>query len=213
MLPASIFCNIRVIFDKYSKGLLKGQKPSRSKKSQEKALELKGSNFKCLRGIETSTAHSLLTELSEGQMSFLELQAECQTIKQLSKMQAAFVKATNSRTWEEACEKYPKFTSTDKFEPYKKLNFSNPTIPEEFMKFCQIAIKCTSNNINETAEVYDDDDIFLLTYKCVFGVFCQKGILGISTNALEDIFEKVNIYVYACMCVAMHVCMCMYAVV
>ena len=61
-LPSSTFAIIST-FDEYSKGMLKGQKLPCSKKSPSKVLELKGSNFKCLRGVEPSVAESLLTEV------------------------------------------------------------------------------------------------------------------------------------------------------
>ena len=194
MLPAPVYCTVRVIFDKYSKGLLKGQKLPRSKKSPSKALELKGSNLKCLRGIETSTAHSLLKEVSEGSLSFTELQSQCQTVKQLCKIQAAFMKATHCETWDDACKKYPNFTTIDKLEPFKKLNFSVPTIPEEFMKFCQVAQNYVSDH-EDITKIHHDDNIFLLQHKSAIGLFYQINVLNISTDTLNEIFEKVYIII------------------
>ena len=71
-LPSSTFALISTVFNKYSKGILKGQNLPHSKKSPSKMLELKGSNFKCLRGIDPSVAESLLIEVSEGEMSLSE---------------------------------------------------------------------------------------------------------------------------------------------
>ena len=192
MLPAGIFGTVRVIFDKYSKGLLKGQKLPWLKKATPKALELKGSNFKCLRGIKTSNAHSLLKEVSDGSMSFSEFQGQCQTVKQLCKIQTAFAKATHCESWDEACEKFPSFTTSDKLEPFKKLNFSVPTIPEEFMKFCQSAQKYVPDNEEDVTKTHDDDKIFLFQCKCAVGLFYQINVLDISTDTLEGIFDKVN---------------------
>ena len=45
-------------------------------------------------------------EISEGSLSPSELQAEYQTVKQLCKIPAAFVKATNSQSWEEVCKNH-----------------------------------------------------------------------------------------------------------
>lgn len=48
-----------------------------SKKSPSKMLELKGSNIKCLRGIEPSIAESLFADVSEEDVSLPELQIYC----------------------------------------------------------------------------------------------------------------------------------------
>ena len=113
--------------------MLKGQKKARAKKGQVKVPELKGSNFKCLRGIDASIAESLLAEVSEGELALHELNSQCLSIKQLSKVQAAFTRGTNSDSWENACSKFPRFTSAEQLEPFKKLNFNSPKIPTEFM--------------------------------------------------------------------------------
>ena len=123
-LPANTFAIIRSIFDLHSKGQLKGQKLPKSKKTPPKPLHLKGSNFKCLRGIEPSVAESLLSEVVDGQLSFSELPIQCQAIKQLGKIQAAFIKATNCETWDEAQDKFSYFATSEKLEPFKKLNFA-----------------------------------------------------------------------------------------
>lgn len=190
-MKASTFLLIQTIFDEYSKGLLKGQKLPRSKKLMSKVLELKGSNFKCLRGIEPSVVESLLTEMSEGKLSFSELLGQCQTIKQLGKIQAAFTKATNCESWDEACEKYTQFTSSEKLEPFKKLNFSNPTIPEEFMKYCQLAMKKQGDDIGATRS-YDGDTIFVLDHSSAVGLFWKSDVLSISAESLDVVFKNVT---------------------
>ena len=120
-LPAHTFAIIRSIFHLHSQGQIKGQKLPRSKKTPPKPLHLKGSNFKCLRGIEPSVAESLLSEVVDGQLSFSKLPIQCQAIKQLgriTRIQAAFIKATNCETWDEAQDKFPNFTMSEKLEPF-----------------------------------------------------------------------------------------------
>ena len=77
-------------------------------------MDLKGHNFRCLRDVNEEDAHSLLTEVKEGKISLQGLAGECQTIKQLSKVQSGSVKATNCATWEEAVNKYLLFTTPEK---------------------------------------------------------------------------------------------------
>lgn len=193
-LPSSTFALISTIFDEYSKGSLKGQKLPRSKKSPHKILELKGSNVKCLRGIEPSIAESLLAEVAEANISLLELQIQCQDIKQLRKIQSSFVKATNCPSWKDACEKYPLFTSSENLEPFKKLNFNQPTIPDEFMKFCQLAMKKQEGSDESTRSYDADDAVFVLERGSAVGVFWKEDFLCVSGESVQDVFEMVYYY-------------------
>lgn len=111
-----------------------------------------------------------------GQDVTLELQ--CQDIKQLGRIQSSFVKATNCQTWDDVCEKYPLFTSSDNLEPFKKLNFNQPTIPDDFMKYCQFAMK--KEGADESTRSYDADDaVFVLKRGSAVGVF-WKDVLCVS---------------------------------
>lgn len=64
-LPNESFDLLRDIFVKFVNAELKSQTVPRSKKgTTAKQLDLKGSQFKCLRGVELSDVQRLLTELS-----------------------------------------------------------------------------------------------------------------------------------------------------
>ena len=103
----------------FAKGTLKSQHVPRSKKGTlVKPPDLKGSKFKCLRGISDDDVLRLLQELSEEKMI-----SECTSLKQLQKVQLAFLKGTNCSSWEEAVVKYQKFTTAEQLEPFKKLKF------------------------------------------------------------------------------------------
>ena len=62
----------------------------------------------------------LLQSVAAGDVSLHELASQCISVKQLGKVQMAFMKATNSSTWNEVEEKYPKFISSEKLEVFKK---------------------------------------------------------------------------------------------
>ena len=68
----------------------------------------------------------LLCELKECKISLRELSSECKSIKQLHKVQVAFLKGTNSISWEATTQKFPKYATAAQLEPFKKLNFSGP---------------------------------------------------------------------------------------
>ena len=67
-------------------------------------------------------------------------------IKQLTKIQIAFLKIVNYATWVEAEQEFPEFTEADMLEPFKKLNFSSATVPAVFMKYCRLAMKSKSGS-------------------------------------------------------------------
>lgn len=69
-------------------------------------------------------------------LSFKQAVDKCADIKAMQKVQDAFRKATVCKTWEEAEEKYPLYTTAKKLEPFKRLNYSGSKIPEQLMKFC-----------------------------------------------------------------------------
>ena len=57
----------------------------------------------------------------------------------LQKVQVAFIRGTNSKIWNDACETFLLFATAEQLEPFKKLNFNGKTLPPTFMKFCQQA--------------------------------------------------------------------------
>lgn len=151
----------------------------------------KGHNFRCLRGVNEEDAHSLLTEVKEGKISLQELAGECQTIKQLNKVQSRFVKATNCATWEEAVSKYPLFTTPEKLEPFKKLNFSGATVPDRFMRFCQLAYKKSSPESGGV--LHDEDCVFVIKHNGAVGIFWKMDIFDVSSDNVQELFAKVSV--------------------
>lgn len=138
---ASLSCEaynyFTTIYQMFSEGRLKGQHVPRSKKGTlAKSPDLKGSKFKSLRGVSDEDVCRLLLELSEGKLTLTEMISECTSIKQLQKVQSAFLRGTNCNSWDEAVTTYPTFTTSQQLEPFKKLNFSGK-LPEQFLKFCQ----------------------------------------------------------------------------
>ena len=137
---ASLSCEaygaLTTIYQRFADGVLKSHHIPRSKGTLAKPPDPKGSKFKCLRGISEDVVCSLLREVAEGKISPAEVNSECISIKQLHKVQSAFIKGTNSSSWAEAQEKYPKFATAEQLQPFKKFNFSTK-LPEQFLKFCQ----------------------------------------------------------------------------
>ena len=61
-----------------------------------------------------TTVTQMLLDIAERKSSLKEIAADCQSIKDLRKVQTAFLKCTNTSSWEEAETKYPKYVCTEK---------------------------------------------------------------------------------------------------
>ena len=192
-LPCNSFVVVQHIFNAYSKGQIKGQKVPRSKKNvHSKPLDLKGSNFRCLRGVPEEAVYKLLLDVRDKKLSLQELSSQCQSIKQLSRIQSAFVKATNCHSWEEAVQKYPEFTTVEQLEPFKKLYFMGSTLPEAFMKYCQTAIT-TPQAANKSASIITEDDrIFVIKHDSRLGIMWQTDAFLVNGENLDKVLKQVS---------------------
>ena len=105
--------------------------------------------FKSFRVPDQTAVHKILEEVCDDVSSIKEAIAQCNDIKALQRIQQCFLKITNCETWAEPCQKFPHFTA-EKLEPFKRLNFSGSTAPEQFMQFCQQALKYTRKDLHHT---------------------------------------------------------------
>ena len=177
----------------YSKGELKDQVVSKTKKGICSFAELKGSAFKPFRGLEANVVHDILEEVSSKKNSFKEATTKCNDVKSLQKVQAAFIKATNCKSWEEAMEKYPTFTTSAKLEPFKTLDFSNlKKIPEKFFAYCQ-HIKQVMDGVQQDAVCEDQDKYFFFSHESSLGLIWKTRMLDICPENTEDTLKLANI--------------------
>lgn len=188
-LPTPTFDHVRSIYEQYAHGSLKGQKISKAKQASAKQPDLKGSNFKCIRNIDLDTVHALLSEVSQGKISLADFASECTSVKQVGKVQAGFVKATNCESWDDARSKFPLFTTPQQLEPFKLLNFNGPTLPQELMRFCQNAMKKASTG-GKGVSIYDGDDLYVVERQTV-GLFWKQEVLDVNADRFTDMFVKV----------------------
>ena len=197
-LPSASYKLAEQVFRKFRDAELKGQKVPRSKKGvHSNPPDLKGSSMKCLRGIEPTMVHDLLQGVASGNTSLHELACQCTSIKQLGRIQSAFMKGSNCSSWGEAEEKYPEFIVPEKLEVFKKLNFNKPTLPTEFMRYCQRAMKKVKQHAVEGTATFKGDHIFALEHAKTNarGVFWNHDILEMNGSSLEHAFAQVG---YSC---------------
>ncbi len=89
-----------------------------------------------------------------GECSLADLKLEAADIKQMRALKTAFLRLTNTGTWEEASEKYPAFASEQHLRKFMRMDL-NKCIPQPFADFCTRAklsesdpdSECTSSNL------------------------------------------------------------------
>lgn len=191
-LPLESFCLLQQIYEKFLNAELKSQVVPRSKKgTTTKQLDLKGSQFKCLRGIDASEICRLLQEVNDNDISLKEMSSECVAIKHLQKIQAAFVLGTNCTNWDEACEKYPKYATAEQLEPYKKLDFSGKILPPMFLKFCQRAL-AESHDISLCNNEEQTNDSFFVHHDGHLAIFWKMSIKSVTPDKFMEMLKSVS---------------------
>lgn len=176
-LPKESFDVVKIIYTKFVNAELKSQTVPRSKKgTTAKLLDLKGSQFKCLRGIELPDVHRLLAEVSNCDITLKEMSSECTSLKLMQKVQLAFIRGTNCSTWKMACEKFPKYVTAEQLEPFKKLDFSGKSLPSTFLTFCQRVLAENENAENSEVVTKEQDNVFYTKKETCHAMFWKVDI-------------------------------------
>ena len=115
-LPSDTYQLLEKVFSMFAEGSIKGQNCPRG--SIGKKLDLKGCNFKPLRGLDVPTINSLLERLTREELSIAEMTRECRKIKILRDLQKAFIEETGVQTWEEAEDKFPEFAAAESLDQF-----------------------------------------------------------------------------------------------
>ena len=193
-LPNDSFVLATTIFKKYSEGSLKDQNVPRSKRGVKAFPDLKGSVFKSFRALDQTTVHKILEEVCDGVSSIKEAIAQCNDIKALQRIQQCFLKITNCETWAEACQTFLHFTSAEKLEPFRRLNFSGSTAPEQFMRFCQQALKYTRKDLQDDTATSHHDNLFWLytSNGQTIGILWKNNMLVTTPVSVAEVLSTVG---------------------
>lgn len=115
----------------FAEGGVKGQNCPRG--SFGRKLDLKGCNFKPMRGLPESAVTSLLRQLSEGEISIAEMGRECKKVKRLRELQKALMEQTGVKTWDEATEKFPNFANAEALDQFVDGNTKKMITSDRYM--------------------------------------------------------------------------------
>jgi hypothetical protein len=97
--------------------------------------------------LNISDRHQLLIKVKNGSFSFEEMKAEALCLKQMHRLQKAFLKLTNLSSWKEAEQQFPQWTSDEILRPFYPL-FSTAkaaVIHPSFINFVQSLMQAKQN--------------------------------------------------------------------
>lgn len=131
----------------------------------------------------------LLSEVQEKKITLNELSVECNTLKSMVKVQNAFVKGTNSSSWEDAVKKYLSFCTSEQLEPFTKLQFKNNVLPTPFLQFCQKTIKLQNQDeIAGPSNTLSDDIFYMKNGSNMFTIVWGNKCLEINASNISEVF-------------------------
>ena len=100
--------------------------------------EFKQQYFAPIRALDEDVQVELLTKLIDGEISLQELKGEADKVKQIRALHVAFLRLTNTKTWDEAQQKFPHFATDVQMEKFMLCNLKK-SVPKTFLDFCQRA--------------------------------------------------------------------------
>lgn len=100
--------------------------------------EIKQQYFAPIRRLSMNDQLSLLLRCKNKEISLMEMRKEAETLKRLEVLQKAFVKFTNSKSWEDAQTHFQPFASDCELKKFTTLDVAKE-IPQSFINFCRKA--------------------------------------------------------------------------
>jgi len=147
---------------------------------------LPGSSFKPFRGLDQETLCQLMAGISSKALTFREAVSKCSDIKAIQKVRSCFMKVTGCKTWEQAEDKYPYYTTAEKLEPFKNLNYSGPETPTQLLNFCKRAMECPCPVQEDNGPIVEFENIFLMHYSNSYGVIWKTKLSDATPSALKN---------------------------
>ena len=191
-LPSKTFEAVRNIFTNVSsESCTTTTKKGKGKKSSNPKMIL-GSTFKAFRGLDMDTVHQLLYDVGTGTATLKDVVKKCQDIKALQKVQTAFVQNTQCGNWDAAVQLYPYFTTAEKLEPFKTLDFSDSKkVPKKIFSFCQHVM--SANNDEFADDTIKQDNHFLISHNSEFGIMWKANMEDVDPPSVKNAFTLANV--------------------
>lgn len=164
-LGNNVYDAMVTVMDMYGEMKLKGQRASKKVLKGGTAVGITSklcypySKLKCLRGdVNDKELLDMLNKVIETELSLQEMKCELVRLKEMRALQNYFVKNTNSTSWTEAKERYPKFTSEEMLQGFRG-EVVRGVAKDRFKSFVQRAIaqQLSQEQVQEVINLMDID--------------------------------------------------------
>lgn len=121
------------VIDLYEHAKLKGQKLNLANLLAKP--EFKQQHLAPIRALDVDHQCKLLQRVIDGELSLAELKSESSKMKQLQSLRIAFVRLTNTKSWEDANSSFPVYATDEQLLKFIHLDMKK-CIPKSFSDFC-----------------------------------------------------------------------------
>jgi hypothetical protein len=139
------------IMDLFEHGRLKSQKLNLSTLMSKP--QFKQQYFAPIRTLTTSEQISILNQVLNLEITILDLKKVANELKNLNGLKAAFVKLTNSDSWEMAQETHPSFATEIQLKRFLGSNLKI-CVPKAFEDFCKRAKLSTEPRLQQVESAF-----------------------------------------------------------
>lgn len=137
--------------DLFEQAKLKGQKLKLSTLLTKP--EFKQQYLAPIRSLEEEEQCQLLQKLINREISLQQLKGEADRVKQVRALHTAFLRLTNTETWEEAKQQFPHFATDEQMNKFMLCDLKK-AVPKTFMDFCQRAKDSVAEEIATESDLY-----------------------------------------------------------
>ena len=154
-LPKSVWELAVEIMNLFEQGRLKNQKLNMS--SLVSKPQFKQQYLSPIRALPLSDQMAILQKVIDKECSIFDIKKIASDLKNMTSLKAAFVKLTNSESWQKSQEMYPAFATEDQLSRFIGCNLKQG-IPKFFQDFCyraKVNTECTEtqeSSINFTSK-------------------------------------------------------------
>ena len=179
------------VIDMYEKGELKGQKLS--KRQLLRKPQFRQHLLQPLHHLPAEFKQEVLGAVNSKKMSLQDMKCSAEKFQSMELIKKKFVRITNSKSWEEACARFPGFVTPQKLKQFLSLNFRKE-IPEVFKNYCDAALSYKT----PVASAGSEDTRALLVCKefstittqdiqSVWSKFCSADLIIASASSVSSI--------------------------
>jgi hypothetical protein len=156
----------RIASDKLSR--TKFMKVDPDSKAYTKKNVVSYGSFVCLAGMSQESKHYALDLVLDHGKTLAEMKAWCENSKKLQGVREMFAKVVGCKTFEEAQEMYPNYSTDVKLEPFVTVLNLGPkgkdkAVPQVFQRYCNNAVRITNRpSLASTESIKDGVKYFKL---------------------------------------------------